>query len=72
VLDQERVAEIVERNPRVDRGAVERSRVIAQRLARFGIECPQYRLEPPLGGKMLENARRRVPPEQARTGPDGP
>lgn len=55
MLDKDRVAEIVERNPQVDPTAVERSTEIARKLAKLGIVTGAYRLEPALGGRMLRN-----------------
>jgi hypothetical protein len=58
MLDKDHVAEIVERNPRVDASAVERSRRLAEKLAELGIESGGYRLEPALGGRILRDEQR--------------
>lgn len=56
MLEKDRVAEIVERNPKVDPSAIERSRHVARRLAKLGIPAGDYRLAPALGGDLLKHA----------------
>ncbi len=49
-MGTERVAEILEKNPRIDRTALDRSRQAAKQLADVGVKLGGYRLEPALGG----------------------
>ena len=51
-MEKERLTEILEKNPRVDRAAVERSQQAAKRLADVGIKVGGYRLKPALGGTI--------------------
>jgi hypothetical protein len=57
MLNKDRVAEIVERNPKVDPSAIERSRDVARRLAELGIRTGDYRIVPALGGDLLKHVR---------------
>ncbi len=43
------------RHREIDRTAIERSRQAARQLADVGIKLGGYKLEPPLGGKLLRN-----------------
>ncbi len=43
-------ARILEANPQIDRGTLERSRQVERQLAAVGIKLGGYRLEPALGG----------------------
>jgi len=56
VLDRDLVKEIVDRSPRVDPTAVERSREIVRKLAEVGVKIGEYRLQPPLGGALLKHS----------------
>ena len=58
MLNKDRVAEIVERNPKVDPSAIERSREVARKLAKVGIGTGDYRIVPALGGDLLKHAHR--------------
>ena len=55
MLNKDRVVEIVERNPKVDPSAIERSREVARRLAKLGIGTGDYRIVPALGGDLLKH-----------------
>lgn len=55
-MDKERLAEILAKNPKVDRAAVERSQQAAKRLADVGIKVGGYRLKPALGGTTIKNS----------------
>jgi hypothetical protein len=55
MLDKDLVAEIVERNPKVDPTAVNRSRDAARRLEEAGIRIGAYSLQHPLGGALLRH-----------------
>ncbi len=55
-MEKDRVAEIVEKNPKIDRAAVERSQEAAKRLADVGIKVGGYRLKPALGGATITNS----------------
>ncbi len=55
-MDEDRVAEIIEKNPKIDRAAVERSQEAAKRLADVGIKVGGYRLKPALGGATTRNS----------------
>jgi hypothetical protein len=70
LLDEDRLAEILGRNPQLNRMALERSRKAARRLAELGIDGGTYRLEPALGGNLLENeqADARIRSQQGRGG----
>jgi hypothetical protein len=70
MLDKDRLAEILERNPQLDPTALERSRKAARQLAELGIQGGSYRLEPALGGDLLKNeqADARIRSQRSRGG----
>ena len=55
-MEKSRLAEIVEKNPKIDRTAIERSEQAIKQLADVGIKVGGYRLAPALGGKMIKNS----------------
>lgn len=55
-MEKDRIAEIVEKNPKIDRAAVERSQEATKRLADVGIKVGGYRLKPALGGATIKNS----------------
>lgn len=57
-MEKSRLAEIVERNPKIDRTAIDRSERAVKQLAAVGIKLGGYRLAPPLGGKMANPGHR--------------
>lgn len=54
-METEQLAQILKRNPGIDRTALERSRRAAKQLAEVGIAVGGYRLDPALGGKVIRN-----------------
>lgn len=62
-MDKDRLAKILEKNPRIDRAALERSRQAAKQLADVGIKVGGYRLEPPLGGAAVKNSDQALRPQ---------
>ena len=56
-MDKEHLARILERNPTIDRTAVDRSSQAAKQLADVGVKVGGYRLEPALGGKIVKNSQ---------------
>ncbi len=54
-METEQLAQILKKNPGIDRTALERSRRAAKQLAEVGIAVGGYRLDPPLGGKVIRN-----------------
>ncbi len=57
MLEKDRVAEILDANPKIDPTAVDRGREAAKRLAEVGIQIGDYKLEPALGGAILKNSQ---------------
>ncbi|WP_420632502.1 hypothetical protein [Candidatus Palauibacter sp.] len=55
MMEKSRLAEIVEKNPKIDRTAIDRSEQAVKQLADVGIKVGGYRLAPALGGKMIRN-----------------
>lgn len=49
-MEQDHLEEIIEKNPNIDRTAIERSEQVVKQLKDVGIEIGGYRLEPALGG----------------------
>ena len=54
-MKTDQLAEILKKNPQIDRTAIERSRQAAEQLAEVGVKLGGYRLAPALGGKLLRN-----------------
>ena len=54
-MEKDRLAEILKKNPKIDRAAVDRSQQAAKQLADVGIKVGGYRLEPALGGTTIKN-----------------
>lgn len=54
----DRLDEILKKNPKVDRVAVDRGEQAAKRLADVGIKLGGYRLEPALGGGTIKGPDR--------------
>ena len=54
-MDTDHLAGILEKNPEIDRTAIDRSRQAAKKLAEVGVSVGGYRLEPALGGKLVRN-----------------
>ena len=54
-MDTDHLAGILERNPEIDRTAIDRSRQAAKQLAEVGVNVGGYRLEPALGSKLVRN-----------------
>ncbi len=52
-MEQEQLQQIVERNPKIDLSAYERSRQIDKIFADMGIKLGGYRLTPPFGGSPI-------------------
>ena len=48
--EKDQLARILDTNPQIDRGTLERSRRVEEQLKAVGIKLGGYRLEPPLGG----------------------
>lgn len=59
-MEKSRLAETVERNPKIDRTALDRSERAVKQLADVGIKLGGYRLAPPLGGRMTKNPGQRT------------
>ncbi|WP_419934578.1 hypothetical protein [Candidatus Palauibacter sp.] len=55
-MENDRLAEILKKNPKIDRAAVDRSQQAAKQLADVGIKVGGYRLEPALGGTTIKNS----------------
>ncbi|MDE0497061.1 MAG: hypothetical protein OXH86_06895 [Acidimicrobiaceae bacterium] len=55
-MEKNRLDEIVKKNPKVDRVAVDRSQQAAKQLADVGIKLGGYRLEPALGGGAIKSS----------------
>lgn len=55
MLDKHQIQRILQRNPQIDTTALKRSREAAERLAEAGIELTAYRLQPALGGAIIQN-----------------
>ena len=53
-MEQQRIEEALNVNRDVDRQAIERSNRATKQLAEAGIELGGYRLEPALGGTLLD------------------
>lgn len=54
-MKTEQLAQILKKNPGIDRTALERSRQAAKQLAEVGVAVGGYRLDPPLGGKNIKS-----------------
>ena len=50
MMEKNRLDDILKKNPKIDRVAVDRSQQAAKQLADVGIKLGGYRLEPALGG----------------------
>lgn len=53
-METDHITEILDRNPSIDRDALERAEQAAKQLADVGIKLGGYRLEPPLGGPRIK------------------
>ena len=52
MMKTDQLAEILKKNPQIDRTAIDRSRQAAKQLAEVGVKLGGYRLAPALGGKL--------------------
>ena len=57
MMKTDQLADILKKNPQIDRTAVDRSRQAAKQLAEVGVKLGGYRLAPALGGKLLRNSK---------------
>ena len=55
-MEKDDLADILKRNPNIDRTAIDRSQQAAKQLADVGVKVGGYRLEPALGGKLVRNS----------------
>ena len=56
MMKTDQLAEILKKNPQIDRTAIDRSQQAAKQLAEVGVKLGGYRLAPALGGKLLRNS----------------
>ena len=59
-MEKDQLAKTLEANPQIDHTAIERSRRAVRQLADVGIKVGGYRLQPALGGTMINNAEQSV------------
>ncbi|MDE2662082.1 MAG: hypothetical protein OXI39_03625 [Gemmatimonadota bacterium] len=55
-MEKNRLDEILKKNPKIDRVAVDRSQQAAKQLADVGVKLGGYRLEPALGGGTIRSS----------------
>lgn len=53
-MEKDHLTKILDKNPSIDRAAVDRARQAAKQLADVGIKVGEYRLEPALGGPRIK------------------
>ena len=56
-MEKNDLARILQRNPNIDRTAIDRNQQAAKQLAEVGVKVGGYRLEPALGGKPVPSSR---------------
>ncbi|WP_423927289.1 hypothetical protein [Candidatus Palauibacter sp.] len=56
MMEKNRLDDILKKNPKIDRVAVDRSQQAAKQLADVGIKLGGYRLEPALGGGTIKSS----------------